>query len=125
MRTIFDIAAFGTATELEEVLHSRVDCSVNILDDQGCSLIGNAAKFGNEENVELLWRLGADLNLCNLDAGGEPPIHSALIHDHLDTARLLLEKGADLERRGWMGLTGYDRIAKFQQRHPGKLTIRK
>ena len=120
---LFDIAAFGSADDLSKALETAQCITIDIINDRGRTLAGVAASFGNIETLELLTRLGADLNLCDLNSGGAPPIHCALIHDHPECIRWLLHNKVDLDAAGWMGLTGWDRLLDYNSRHSRKFHV--
>lgn len=120
---LFDIAAFGSADDLSKALATVQSFNIDVINDSGYTLAGEAASFGNIEILELLTRLGADLNLCDLDAGGEPPFHCALIHDHHECIRWLLHNNVKLDAVGWMGLTGLDRLLDYNCRHSRQFQV--
>jgi ankyrin repeat protein len=70
--------------------------------------------------VELLLSLGVNINNCN--QAGFPVIWIAVRYKHLDTVKILVESGADIEMHGMFAnfrcldyaiLFGYYEIAQF------------
>jgi hypothetical protein len=101
---------FGTPGELEELLHA-VNGTLDLgLMDNGDSLLARAVRFRNEPMVRYLLEQGCDVNLCDRDCGGEPPIKYA-VDDHWEEGfRLLVEAGADIDAPGWMAISTRERI---------------
>jgi ankyrin repeat protein len=71
-----------------------------------------AARVGNASMCELLLELGVGVSAEG--AVGKPPLHAACMGGHIDTVRLLLANGADVnqswEKQGWTPI--YEAIRK-------------
>ena len=113
MKQLFEIAAFGTFESMRDALkdlnYFQVDQLVN---NGGFTLAGEASRFGNLETLTALADRGVDLNACDRDLGGEPPLHSAIVHNHVEVIKYLLHKKVDLNSLGWMGRTGHQLLMK-------------
>lgn len=86
------------------LIHSR--------DTYGYSLLHRAAQNGRLQVVELLIAKGIAVDERTYGGRGLTPLHLAASEDHIDTAILLLEKGANIEaggkgagHGGWSALT--------------------
>jgi ankyrin repeat protein len=66
-------------------------------------LLHQAALRGQTSSIEMLLKLGADVNSAGKD--GETPLHDACLKGHFETARLLLDRGAKIEARDERGAT--------------------
>jgi predicted small secreted protein len=90
---------------MKRILISLILISVILM--TGCSTVtplGRAAKSGNMKEVEALLRDGADVN--EVMTPGLSPLHEAVFNNApLDIVRLLIEKGADVNKKscgdGW------------------------
>lgn len=95
-------------SEIEALLDSIE--AVNAVDsNNGNRPIHIAAQNGHFETVQLLIKLGADLNAQN--AKGNTPIHMAIGYDYYETAMLLIEAKADPlmpNAAGFAGKNGID-----------------
>ena len=69
--------------------------SAKAVDFVGETLLHFAAKAGNLQTVQFLLGQGADVNAAS--RGGFTPLYLAVGNDNIDVAKLLLEKGANLE----------------------------
>jgi len=61
------------------------------------ALMHRSAMRGETEVVEMLIKLGADVNI--LDEDGKTPLHDACLKGQVNTARLLLDRGAKIDAR--------------------------
>src|SRR5271154_4328659 len=66
-------------------------------------LLHQAALRGQTSSIEMILKLGADVNSAGKD--GETPLHGACLKGHADTARMLLDRGAKVEARDARGAT--------------------
>jgi quinoprotein dehydrogenase-associated probable ABC transporter substrate-binding protein len=71
---------------------------VNKVDAQGWTPLQSAARQRHDHMAKLLLELGADPNL-----GTPTPLVAALMRDHVPTVKVLVEKGADIEKPGQDG----------------------
>jgi quinoprotein dehydrogenase-associated probable ABC transporter substrate-binding protein len=71
---------------------------VNKVDGQGWTPLQSAARQRRDKMARLLIELGADPNV-----GDPTPLVAAVMRDHVPTIKVLLEKGADLEKPGQQG----------------------
>ncbi len=61
--------------------------------------LGNAAKAGDIAEIERLLNEGADVN----ESGLATPLFYAIQYNHTDAARLLIERGADVDKASTWG----------------------
>jgi hypothetical protein len=66
-------------------------------------LLHRSAMRGETRAIEMLLKLGADVN--SPDRHGKTPLHDACLKGHVDSARLLLDRGAKIGARGEDGAT--------------------
>src|SRR6266436_1718120 len=66
-------------------------------------LIHWAALRGETKSIEMMIKLGADVNAS--DDQGKTPLHDACLKGHSDTVRLLLDHGANIGARDKNGAT--------------------
>ena len=117
---IFEAATVGSADQVQQYLKKDPSLALAFAPD-GFTALGLASFFGNADVVRLLIKAGADVNAS--DANGTTPMHVlaagvppnlppppksvsgiGLQDIHLQTARLLLSRGANLQARiawGW------------------------
>lgn len=76
------------------------------------SAMSVALEQGKLEVIDMLLRWGADLNASQPNNPGEPgkesPLMFAINREKLDLLVFLLEKGADMETRGYLGMTALE-----------------
>jgi ankyrin repeat protein len=115
----FEIAAFGTYESMIEMLNG-IDNQIldQVINSAGYTLAGEASRFGNLETLTALADLGVDLEACDRDLGGEPPLHGALVQNHLEVIKFLLHKKVNLNSPGWMGMNGHQLLAKYRLSYP-------
>lgn len=70
-------------------------CSMGIMATQRTTLLHDAVRSGNREEVERLLNGGADINSREYE-NCRTPLELAIGRSHLDIARLLVERGASL-----------------------------
>lgn len=92
-KTVFDWCKEGNVEKVEMTLTSS-NVHLDELDDSGLALIHWACDRGFIEMVDLLERLGANINLQ--DADGQTPLHYAASCDHSMLVQKLLQFGADI-----------------------------
>lgn len=66
-------------------------------------LMHYAALRGETKSIEMMLKLGADVNAR--DVQGKTPLHDACIKGHSETVRLLLDHGANIGARDKNGVT--------------------
>ena len=98
-------ALAGRHFEMAQVLH-RNGSSVEPRDDLKCTPLHSAAYHGNLEMVQVLLEYGVDVDCPN--QYGSTPLNYAPRYGHRNAAkiaRLLIERGADSNTRGYDGDT--------------------
>jgi len=118
---IHEAAAIGLTERVVELL--REDASrLDSFSAEGFTPLGLAAHFGHRETTEYLLAQGASASIVSLHPLQVTPLHAALFGRQIDTARLLIEGGADVNtkrggkgwpRAGWTALhyaAGYGMI---------------
>jgi ankyrin repeat protein len=95
---ILEAAAAGRADRVRELLAADAD-AIRERTPEGFTALGLAAFLGGPEAVRVLLEHGADADDDADNPFGVRPVHAAgAAHDH-ETMRLLLEAGADPNRR--------------------------
>ena len=101
---IYETAALGTATEFEAMLRDYPD-AVKRPNSFGWTALHMAAFAGNVANTQLLIDKGADVNARAKSRFLNTPLQTALLTGQYETAKLLLEHGADSLVRQSKGFT--------------------
>jgi len=101
---IFDACAIGDADRLR-ILVEEFPESISSYSPDGFYPLGLAAFFGHRDLVEYLLAAGADVNQTAKNALKVAPIHAAVSNGDLDTVRMLVEHGADINASQQMGYT--------------------
>ncbi len=102
--TIFEASATGDLERVRALL--RLDPSLaNAFASDGFQPLGLASFFDYPEVVRLLVESGADVNNPSNNVQRVTPLHSAAAAQDVETARLLLERGADPNARQAGGFT--------------------
>lgn len=100
---IHEAAAIGLTERLDRLL----DEDKSLLDSfsaEGFTALGLAAHFGHMETTQNLLDRGANPSIVSRHPLEVTPLHAALFGRQVDTARLLIERGADVNvRRGGNG----------------------
>src|SRR5262245_38668323 len=109
---IHEAAAIGLTERVGELL--REDATrLNQFSAEGFTPLGLAAHFGHRETTEYLLARGAKAGIVSLHPLQVTPLHAALFGRQIETARLLIEGGADVNtqrggkgwpRAGWTAL---------------------
>ncbi|CAE7521204.1 VPS10, partial [Symbiodinium sp. CCMP2456] len=99
-------AALDQAEEMECLLRLPLDpdCVDGEKGREGRSVLGVAASHGSRSCVRLLLEAQADANKAT-DLFGASPLWAACKGGHLETSRLLLQAGADMEKPAITGTT--------------------
>lgn len=101
---VHELAALGRATELRELLRRLPDDAQRAAID-GFTPLGLASFFGHEDAARVLLDFGADPRMPSRNEMHVAPLHSAVARRSLPVARLLLERGADVNARQAGGFT--------------------
>ena len=107
--SLYDQVAFEDLPDIG-VNNRPSKCILDSIIYQGNSALGVAVQFSNLSNVVYLIDLGVDVDLCDRNQGGEPPIKIAIDNGNLELFNLLKKAGANLDAKGWMGISARDRI---------------
>jgi ankyrin repeat protein len=100
---IFETAALGTASRLEAML-TDAD-TVNRRNHFGWTLLHMSAFGGNVATTELLLKKGAAIDARAGSKFRNTPLQTALLSNQYATAKILLERGADVLVRQSRGFT--------------------
>lgn len=101
---VHELAALGRAAELAELLRRQPDDAQRAAVD-GFTPLGLASFFGHEEAARVLLEFGADPRTASRNEMRVAPLHSAVARRSLPVARLLLDRGADVNARQAGGFT--------------------
>jgi len=101
---VHELAALGRAAELRELLR-RLPDEVQRTAVDGFTPLGLASFFGHAEAARMLLDFGADPRRPSRNEMHVPPLHSAVARRSLAVARLLLDRGADINARQAGGFT--------------------
>jgi len=101
---VHELAALGRDAELRNLLGRVPELAQQIAVD-GFTALGLAAFFCHEAAVRALLDAGADPRLASRNAMRVAPLHSAVARRCLPVARLLLDRGADVNARQAGGFT--------------------
>jgi uncharacterized protein len=95
---IFEAAATGQTPRVQSLV--KADPSLaNAFSVDGFTPLGLAVFFGHKQTVETLLDLGAQVNLASRESMKVTPLHSAAAAKQFAIARLLVERGADVNAR--------------------------
>ncbi|XP_071833638.1 protein phosphatase 1 regulatory subunit 12A-like isoform X17 [Apostichopus japonicus] len=105
-------------SELAKTSDSRKNKKTKVKFQAGCVFLAACAS-GDDEDVQHLLNIGADINYANID--GLTALHQAVIDENQDMVEFLLENGANIESQdneGWTPLhaaasCGFIDIASF------------
>jgi ankyrin repeat protein len=105
---IFEAAAVGDGARVAELLRADGGLATAWTDD-GFTALHLACFFGTPAVVLALVEAGADLNVASRNPMGVRPINSAAAGGRpLDSVRVLLDRGADVDGRQASGHTALD-----------------
>jgi acetoin utilization deacetylase AcuC-like enzyme len=83
--------------EMFEIIASHTDIDIFSKDDQGANIFHIASEFNLERSLLKLFSLDEDNSLIeSKDRAGLRPLHRATSRNSIDTAKLLISKGANL-----------------------------
>jgi uncharacterized protein len=101
---LFETAALGTSQKLEAMLKDDPS-AITKQTSFGWTLLHLAAFAGNAENTELLIKRGANLETRAKSKFRNTPLQTALLTGEYNTAKILLDHGADPLVRQAAGFT--------------------
>jgi ankyrin repeat protein len=101
---VHEMAALGRGADLREFLRRAPDEAQRAAVD-GFTPLGLASFFGHEEAARILLDFGADPRRPSRNEMRVAPLHSAVARRSLGVARLLLDRGADVNARQAGGFT--------------------
>ncbi len=101
---IYEAAALGRVSQIIRILAKHPEM-VDACGEDGFPPLSVAARFGQIEVVEFLIRASAPLNLPANNPLKTTPLHAAVEGRQIETARLLLQHGADPNVRRADGAT--------------------
>jgi RNA polymerase sigma factor (sigma-70 family) len=100
---IHEAAAIGETTRVRKLL-AEDPGQLDLFSKEGFTPLGLAAHFGHVETTEFLLDQGADPSIVSLHPIQVTPLHAALFGRKVGTARLLIERGSDVNaKRGGKG----------------------
>ena len=103
-------AAEGDFAKVGALLAAGADARA--FDELGCTPLHHAIEQGYFEIALVLLAAGADINAHDVARVGETPLGHVVNDCDLETARFLMEHGADPAIPGWMQLSALDRAAR-------------
>jgi len=92
---LFAASAVGDLESVRLLLTAQPE-SINDFAPDGFTALGLAAFFGHDLLVAELLALGADVNQASNNSQHVMPLHSAVAHQHLAIAEMLLQHGAQV-----------------------------
>jgi ankyrin repeat protein len=119
---VHELAALGQAAELRELLFREPDAGQEVAAD-GFTPLGLAAFFCHESAALALLDAGADPRLPSRNEMHVAPLHSAVARRCLAVARLLLDRGADVNARQAGGYTPLHGAAANDDRPMAELLV--
>ncbi|HYL93196.1 MAG TPA: ankyrin repeat domain-containing protein [Alphaproteobacteria bacterium] len=101
---LFEAAALGNAEQVEKLLKASPQ-KINDYSLDGFTALHLAAYFGQTATLRELVAAGADLNLYSHNGLHASPLQSAAAARQLESVRILLEAGADVNCHGELDYT--------------------
>ncbi|KAJ7255911.1 ankyrin repeat-containing domain protein [Mycena rebaudengoi] len=103
-KTLFHVACERGLKTMAKILVEKYYADVNSKDEDGFTVLHTACRTGNVAIVELLFEMKADVNEVSrsrmtwgpVDTCIGPPLAIACKHNHVETARILIRHGADV-----------------------------
>lgn len=93
--TIHEACAAGLTEQVQLMLDQKPEV-INELSSHGFYPLGIAAHFGKEDIVRILLRNHANPNAYSQNGFQSYPIHAALLNQHDNIAKMLIEAGAEV-----------------------------
>jgi uncharacterized protein len=119
---VHELAALGQAHALRELLSRTPEAAQQVAAD-GFTPLGLAAFFCHEAAAAALLEAGADPRLPSRNEMHVAPLHSAVARRCLAVARLLLDRGADVNARQAGGYTPLHGAAANDDRAMAELLV--
>ncbi len=109
---------FAASNDFTDVINYLIekgkDINQSFGEETGYTALREAAYLGYTESVELLCKLGADVNILNKY---DTPLYSASAEGNLETVKILVDYGADVNKANKYGITPYEISTKFGHNH--------
>lgn len=104
--TIYEATAVGQIDQVKKALGHNPD-HLHAFSADGWTPLHLAAFFGHDEIVEYLIQIGAKINIAAKNEMAVMPLHSALANRNIETAEILVSRGANVnaeQSTGWTPL---------------------
>jgi ankyrin repeat protein len=96
--SIYDACAAGDRDRTQELL-AEDPRLIGFVSHDGWTPLHLASFFGHTTVVEFLLDHGADMHVVSKNSDSAMPLHSALANRQVETAKLLIDRGADFDAR--------------------------
>ncbi|WP_415407924.1 ankyrin repeat domain-containing protein [Sulfurovum sp. CS9] len=106
-KELIDAVGYKKKTEYAKLL-IRLGVDVNVKDKDGSTALIEAIKNDSEENVRALVKAGADINAPDGEIGATPLIWAAFRNGNKDIIKILLQSGAEVNRKARGDSKGHD-----------------
>jgi ankyrin repeat protein len=100
---LINAVKMGDLKKVRELLRDGADVNAK---DRGQTALMLACEEGNEEIIDELLKNGADVNAVD-DVNYRTALIKAVIYNHFQVVKKLVEAGADLEKRDYLGFTAF------------------
>lgn len=120
---IFEAASIGDIDTLNPLIKNDPS-HINSYSNDGFTPLGLASFFGHIELVKLLLDQGADPNIAANNSFKVTPLHSACAISNYDIAKILIEKGANVNAKQIQGVTPLHSAAHNGQAKLVKLLLK-
>jgi ankyrin repeat protein len=119
---IYEAAATGSLARLRELTTAHPEL-INSFGRDGFHPLGLAAFFGHTQAVAYLVESGADVNLHSNNSQNVSPLIAASARQNMDSARLLVSRGADVNARQIHDFTALHNAAQNGQIEMAELLL--